>query len=128
MATRPQSAAFDKRTEPRVLCSQLVGVEWTDREGGVRSCVANLEDISASGACLHSEEPIPVEESVKIAYGANHLSGVVRYCVHCSVGYLLGIQFEPETRWSDEKFRPRHMTDVGKLLKQAIRRARLPRH
>jgi hypothetical protein len=124
VATRPQPVAPDKRTEPRLLCSQLVAVKWTDSEQRARDCFAVVEDISTSGACLQSEQPVPVETRVEIAYGDGHLMGTVRYCVYRSVGYFLGIQFYPDTRWSDARFRPEHLTDVRDLLNQSNRRGR----
>jgi PilZ domain len=124
MATRPQPATLDKRTETRVLCSQLVAVKWTDSEGSAQDCLANLEDISTSGACLQSERPISVKTRVRIAYGGGHLSGTVRYCVYRAVGYFLGIQFDPGTRWTDARFRPEHLTDVREMFNKSVRRSR----
>lgn len=115
MRGRLQPVACDKRTEPRTLCSQLVGIEWTDGDLRVQNCVVNLEDISASGASLQSEQAIPVETRVKIAYGDEHLSGAVRYCVRRSFGYSLGIQFDAHMRWSRKRFRPQHLTDLQEL-------------
>jgi hypothetical protein len=107
----------------RVLCSQLVAVKWTD--GGLaQDCLAVLKDISTSGACLQSEQPIPIKTPVRVAYGEGHFSGTVRYCVFRTVGYLLGIQFEADTRWSDARFRPQHLTDVRDMWNQRARRKR----
>jgi len=107
-----------------MLCSQLVGVEWIDSAGQEQNCVVNLEDISESGACLHSEEPIPVKSRVTIAHRKDRLSGAVRYCVDRSVGYLLGVEFDSSTRWSDSRLRPNHLTNVRDLVKQSIHRDR----
>jgi hypothetical protein len=107
-----------------VLCSQLVGLKWTDAERGAQDCLSVLEDLSTSGACLRIEQPIPVKTRVRIAYGGGNLSGAVRYCVFRSVGYFLGVQFDADTQWSDARFRPEHMTDVRDLLDRSIRRSR----
>jgi len=123
VATRPQPVKLDQRTEARLLCSQLVAVKWT--HGGLaRDCLAVLEDISTSGACLQIEQPIPVKTPVRVAYSEGHFSGSVRYCVLHAAGYLLGIRFDDDTRWSDARFRPQHLTDVRNLLNPRARRKR----
>ncbi|MGA3026412.1 MAG: hypothetical protein ABSF98_16730 [Bryobacteraceae bacterium] len=57
-----------------------------------------------------------------ISYGDGHVAGTVRFCVYRAAGYFLGIQFDPDTRWSDARFRPQHLTDVRDLLNQSIHR------
>ena len=42
-----------------MLCADLVDVQWKDKNGRVRRAVANLEDISLSGACVQVDAPIP---------------------------------------------------------------------
>ena len=54
---------MDRRIEPRLLCADLVDVQWKDQTGRVRRSVANLEDISLSGACLQVEQ-LPVRTVV----------------------------------------------------------------
>jgi hypothetical protein len=115
-----------------MMCSQLVGVKWKDtgahrQAGGVRQeCLAVLEDISASGACVQMERPLEIDTSVKVAYGGGHLAGKVRYCVFRSIGYFVGIEFDPGVRWSHAQFRPTHLVDVKELLDRSLRR-RQPR-
>jgi len=121
MASR-RHASSDRRAEDRHLCAQLVGVKWTDCDQRAKDCLAVLEDISTSGACLRNEQPIPVNTRIRIAYGGGHLPGVVRYCSFREAGFFLGIQFDPDTRWSDERFRPESLTEVRDLYYQSIRR------
>jgi hypothetical protein len=131
MASRPQFATPehrrdkrpDKRKEPRMMCSQLVGVKWKDTGAHRQECLAVLEDISTSGACVQMERPLEIDTSVKVAYGGGHLSGKVRYCVFRSIGYFVGIEFDPGVRWSSTEFRPSHLVDVKELLDRCLRRS-----
>jgi hypothetical protein len=130
MAARPQPVTPnqrpDKRKEPRMMCSQLVGVKWKDTGAHRQECLAVLEDISTSGACVQMERPLEIDTSVKVAYGGGHLSGKVRYCIFRSIGYFIGIEFDPGIRWSHAQFRPSHLVDVKELLDRSLRR-RQPR-
>src|SRR5690348_15455415 len=47
----------ERRIEPRMLCAELVELRWRDKHGFERRDMANLEDISLSGACLQTEKP-----------------------------------------------------------------------
>jgi hypothetical protein len=58
----------DRRVNPRMLCADLVKIEWLDKCGVAHSAVANLEDISSSGACLQMEEDVPLQSVVKITH------------------------------------------------------------
>lgn len=108
----------DRRENPRMMCADLVKVEWRDRNGCAQSTVANLEDISASGACLQLEEDVPPQTLVRISYEEGSFSGKVRYCIFRDIGYFLGIEFEPGHRWDAAKFQPLHMLDPRRLKPQ----------
>lgn len=105
----------ERRAEPRMLCSDLVGVEWRDNQGKLRKCTANLEDISHSGACIQVERPIPLQTKLRLTHPKGILPGTVRWCVFREIGYFLGIEFAAGARWSRRDFRPRHMLDPRKL-------------
>ena len=98
-----------------MLCADLVDLEWQDMAGRTRRDVANLEDISLSGACVQMERPIPLRSNVRLEHGKGSLSGIVRYCVFREIGYFIGIEFEPGTHWSISAFRPEHMLDPRRL-------------
>ena len=101
-----------------MLCADLVDVQWKDQTGRIRRSIANLEDISLSGACLQVERPVPLGTPYRIHYPKGILSGKVKYCVFREIGYFLGIEFEPGTRWSRNDFRPQHLLDPRKLASQ----------
>jgi len=75
-----------------MLCADMVDVRWKDKAGRARKGVANLEDISLSGACLQVEYPIPLQTDVRIMYEKGELIGKVRYCVFREIGYFLGVE------------------------------------
>ena len=104
----------------------MVDVRWKDRSGRTRRGVANLEDISLSGACLQFDHPIPLQTALSISYPKGELAGTVRYCVYREIGYFLGIEFEAGSRWSQRQFKPQHMLDPRRLVIRSINRLTKP--
>lgn len=101
-----------------MLCADLVDVRWKDKTGHSKRSVANLEDISLSGACVQVDNAIPLGSAVRITYPKGEFTGVVRYCHFREIGYFVGIQFEPGSKWSPKDFRPLHLLDPRKLSKK----------
>ena len=114
----------DRRVEPRMLCADMVDVQWKDKAGRTRRATANLEDISLSGACLQFDQPIPLQTPMRITYPRGELLGKVRYCVFREIGYFLGIEFEPGSRWSAREFKPQHMLDPRHLVNRVVNRVK----
>lgn len=112
----------NRRVETRLLCADLVDVQWRDPTGRLRRSVANLEDISLSGACLQVDRPVPLGTKFRIAYPSGKLNGKVKYCVFREIGYFLGIEFEPGSEWSQRSYRPQHLLDPRRLVTRAINR------
>jgi hypothetical protein len=113
---------LDRRIETRMLCADLVAIRWRDAGGRTHRAVANLEDISSSGACIQLEQPIPLKSRVKITYPKGELAGVVRYCVYREIGYFIGIEFGEGCRWTQKDYVPQHMLDPRKLLQRLSQR------
>jgi hypothetical protein len=107
---------IERRSEPRLLCSDLVTVEWTDRTGATRKEIANLEDISAHGVCLQTGSEIPAGTAVRITAGDSQLCGNARYCREDELGCYVGVQMEPGSEWSEQSFQPKHLLDPRLLL------------
>jgi hypothetical protein len=107
---------YNRRTETRMLCADIVDVQWKDKNGRTRRAVANLEDISISGACVQVDKPIAPQTTLRISYPEGELLGKVCYCVYREIGYFLGIEFEPGFRWSLRQYRPQHLLDPRRLL------------
>jgi hypothetical protein len=118
---------LDRRLETRMLCADLIEVFWNDKSGRTRTALANLEDISLSGACLQLDHPVPRETLLKIAHPKTELQGRVRYCVFRETGYFVGVQFEPGFRWSRRQFRPKHLLDPRRLVALSAKRPPKPR-
>ncbi len=106
----------DRRTEPRLMCADMVEVEWKDGHGQPRSCTGLLEDISPHGACLQLDDPLPLETEIDIEYHKGHLKGSVCYCYFSEIGYWVGVRFESSVTWSVKQFRPKHLLDLKKLV------------
>lgn len=105
----------ERRVDPRMLCADLVKVEWHDKAGKAHTAVANLEDISSSGACLQLEEEVPLQVMVKMTHENGTYEGQVRYCLFKDIGYFLGVEFEAGQRWSARDFKPMHLLDPRRL-------------
>jgi len=109
----------NRRVETRLLCADLVDIKWKDKTGRICRAIANLEDISLSGACVQLDRPIPLHTTLQISYPKGELQGRVCYCVYREIGYFLGIEFEPGFRWSMRQFKPQHLLDPRRLLNRA---------
>ncbi|MDP9054803.1 MAG: PilZ domain-containing protein [Acidobacteriota bacterium] len=113
----------ERRFESRFLCADLVRVEWSSEEGGVktlRTVEAVLEDISSQGACVQVDERLPPGVAVSISAGDEQVArlfGHVSYCVFRDYGYFVGVRFSDETRWSSGFFEPRHLTSLEALAR-----------
>ena len=105
----------NRRMNPRMLCADLVKIQWRDKSGVDHTVVANLEDISLSGACLQLEEDVPLQSMVTMTHDKTSFEGRVRYCIFKDIGYFLGVEFEPGYRWSAKEFKPMHLLDPRRL-------------
>ena len=99
-----------------MLCADMVEVHWRDRSGHQQGTTAILEDISASGACLQVEEPIPLAVEVRWAQSRQVFQGYARYCVYREIGYFVGVEFDPSFKWSKKAFKPQHLLDLQSLV------------
>jgi hypothetical protein len=118
---------LDRRFETRMLCADLVDVQWKDQTGRRRRGVANLEDISLSGACLQVDRPVQLGTLFRISYPNGELMGKVKYCVFREIGYFLGIEFDSDSRWSQRHFRPQHLLDPRRLVNRTTNRLKAER-
>ena len=110
-----------ERSEARMLCADLVDIRWKDKSGRGRKATAVLEDISASGACVQIDGPIPQNTVVRIRLPKGQLQGTVRYCIYRDIGYFIGLHFEGDSKWSRKQFQPQHMLDMPRLLSRGLK-------
>ncbi|HTS29392.1 MAG TPA: PilZ domain-containing protein [Bryobacteraceae bacterium] len=100
----------ERRKEPRYMCSELVRVLIAAEAPA--GTVANLEDISPSGACVQVESPIPVGTAVEIVCSTCRFKGKVRYCRFVEIGYDVGVELEPRGAWDRSRFAPEHLLEI----------------
>jgi hypothetical protein len=112
----------ERRTEPRMLCAELVKLEWRDKSGSRYVRTAHLEDISLSGACLSLEIAVLCGAPVTVRYGDGELKGTIQYCLYRDGSYFLGIQFAEGCKWSSKHFKPGHLLDPRALVTRAMDR------
>jgi hypothetical protein len=108
----------ERRSEVRMLCADMLEVCWKDQAGRTQKATGLLEDISASGACLQLETAVPLETEIHWESPQQAFTGRVRYCVYREIGYFVGVEFEPESRWSQETYQPQHLLDLRRLMKR----------
>jgi hypothetical protein len=106
----------DRRTERRMMCADMVEVCWNERSGELSCATALLEDISSAGACLQLESPVPLGVEIQWTSPRQEFRGTVRYCVYREIGYFVGVEFKPSSRWSKNNFEPRHLLDPESLV------------
>jgi hypothetical protein len=56
----------ERRAERRIMCADMVDVQWKDDTGRKNTSTALLEDISPSGACVQLDMPVPLGTIVEI--------------------------------------------------------------
>ncbi len=106
----------DRRSERRLLCADMIRVQWKPPQGPTQSATALLEDISPSGACLQLDFDVPVGSRIQWRSPNQDFAGRVRYCVYREIGYFVGVEFAGGTQWSESSYQPEHLLDVHKLL------------
>lgn len=104
----------ERRAEPRLWCSDLIKVRLEGAEPA--ELIANLEDISPSGACLQFEQPVPAGARVCLKLGRHKFRGRVAYCMQHEIGYFVGVQFDAGRKWSRQIYEPKHLLDPRQVL------------
>jgi hypothetical protein len=99
---------LQRRSEPRFLCADLVKITVDRASKSPEGAIANLEDISPSGACLQLEEAILEGTDIEILCHRCRLRGKVKYCRFHETGYNVGVQFDQPKSWNLKRFKPRH--------------------
>ncbi len=104
-----------------MLCADLIEICWKDGAGNTQKAQAVLEDISASGACLQVEAPVPLGAELRWRSPKKEFCGAVRYCTYREIGYFVGVLFDASSKWSRKTYRPQHLLDLEKLMFQRRR-------
>lgn len=98
-----------KRKEERSMCADLLKVRWRNDAGALRNEFGTLEDISSSGACVQLEEPVTPGTRLTLIYPDGKFRGSAKYCIAQGTIYLVGIEFDPDCRWSLSEYKPSHL-------------------
>jgi hypothetical protein len=101
----------ERRSELRFMCSELVKVR-IQGAAGAREVTANLEDISASGACIQLEAAAREGSDIEMTCAKCRLKGKVKYCRFATLGYDVGIAFEERGSWNRQRFVPKHLLEI----------------
>jgi hypothetical protein len=93
------------------MCADLLKVRLPD-EADPKEFIANLEDISPSGACIQLEAALRDGANIEIVCSTCRLKGKVRYCRFVEIGYDVGVAFDERQSWSRERFEPKHLLEL----------------
>lgn len=105
----------ERRGEFRLLCSDLVRLSWLDGPSRGRTEFAVLENVSAAGASVLAGVPVADGSRLRILAPQTEFTGTARHCSRVDNGYLVGIAFDPDCRWSENSYVPEHLLDPANL-------------
>jgi PilZ domain len=101
-----------KRSEPRYMCAELVNIVIRHEDQTVEEAVANLEDISPSGACVQLEAAVRLGVDIEIVCSTCRFKGKVRNCRFAGAGYDVGVAFDTPRAWDASRYEPAHLLPV----------------
>jgi len=101
-----------KRSEPRYMCAELVNILIRHGDQTVEEAVANLEDISPSGACVHVEAAVQLGADIEIVCSSCRLRGKVRNCRYAGGSWDVGVAFDQPRAWDASLYLPAHLLPV----------------
>ena len=102
----------DKRSEPRYMCSELVNILIRHEDQTVLEAIANLEDISPSGAGVQLDEAVRVGADIEIVCATWRFQGKVRNCRFAGSLYDVGVAFDDPGAWDPSRYEPAHLLPV----------------
>lgn len=95
MRPRAQNCTVTMRRHARQPFESQVQVSWKDSRGQVKSLLAKCLDLSAEGARLETNVPIPPRTAITLhsaRYGGLGAASV-RHCARQALKYLIGVEF-----------------------------------
>jgi hypothetical protein len=98
----------EKGSEPRYMCSELVKIVVRHEDQTVREAIANLEDISPSGACVQLDEAVRLGADIEIV-STCRFRGKVRNCRFAGSLYDVGVTFDDPGAWDASRYEPAHL-------------------
>jgi hypothetical protein len=93
----------DKRRKQRQLFDCALEISWKDEAGTSRTLAVHAIDLSNSGIRVESSEPIELHTEAYVRAERYGLSGptTVRHCARRGSKYVLGLEFNSDTRAAD---------------------------
>ena len=116
----------EKRREPRYMCSELVNVLIRYEDHTVQEAIANLEDISPSGACVQLDDAVRLGADIEIVCSACSFKGKVRNCRHADGRYDVGVAFDESGAWDASRYEPAHLLPIETGLAYVAANAEAP--
>ena len=110
--------ACERRGSKRLLCSDLVQVQWVNSSGERFYEIAILENLSLAGVGLFTGVPLAIEAEVHIKGNNTELVGRVKQCVFRENGYVVGLELDEASKLAQKPgnhFVPEHLLDVSLL-------------
>ncbi len=104
-----------------MLCSEIVNLHLQAEAGGNRVLKANLEEIWPAGAIFWTDVRIRQYTALSFLGGGFEFRGQVSaQKLLRGLGYLVEMQFQPNCRWSEQKYRPKHLFNPLVLLANRV--------
>lgn len=99
----------ERRSEPRYMCSELVNILIRREDQTEQQAIANLEDISRSGACVQLDEAVRLGADIEIVCSTCRFRGKVRNCRFAGNLYDVGVAFDDPGAWDASRYEPAHL-------------------
>jgi hypothetical protein len=95
------------------LCSELVTVTYEEEPGKICQTVANLEEISATGAVVLLEEQPSVGATISLSIQGRDVFGVIKGRLHDAVlGWYAMLAFDATSVWNHQWTKPKHLLAI----------------
>src|ERR1700730_12461657 len=110
-----------KAARRSMLCSEIVNLHLQAGAGRDRILKANLEEIWPAGAILWTDIRIRQYASLFFLGGGFQFRGAVSgQKLIGGLGYLVEMQFHPGCKWTEQKYRPKHLFNPLVLLANRV--------
>jgi len=94
----------------RHLCSELVSIACMNSSRRLHAIAGNLEEIGEWSALVLADAPIRCGTKVRVACERFQLRGLVESCTFEELlGFFVRVRLDPESRWSQQWFTPKHL-------------------
>jgi hypothetical protein len=113
---------MDPKAERRsMLCSEIINLHVQTGTGRNHELKANLEEIWPAGAILWTDIRIRQYTSLWFRGGDFDFRGRVNSeKLLTGLGYLVEMQFHPTCKWSEQRYRPKHLFNPLVLLANRV--------